>query len=306
MRVKGEPGKIHCSVLLDEVLRYLEPQDGKVYADGNLGMGGHSEAILERSGPGGTVIGFDWDRDALSLARKRLAGFGDRIQFVHDNFANLKMWLAKLKISAIDGLLLDLGLSSYQLDESGRGFSFQGSQPLDMRMDERGEVTAAHLVNTASQEELADIFYYYGEEKQARRIASFIIESRKEKEITRTDELVEIVQKAVPKKFRPKKIHVATKVFQGLRIAVNREFENLEKILVDGAALLNPGAVFCVISFHSIEDRLVKRAFNRDINLQVLTKRPVAPSSLECSENPRARSAKLRAAKKLRLDRGET
>ncbi len=303
--MKGEAEKIHRSVLLDDVLDYLNPQDGKVYADCNLGMGGHSEAILERSGPHGNVIGFDWDADALSLARERLAGFGERVRFVHDNFANLKLWLAEFEVSGLDGLLLDLGLSSFQLDKSDRGFSFQGSQPLDMRMDARGKETAAHLVNTASQEELADIFYYYGEEKQARRIASYIVEGRKGKVIERTDELVGIVERAVPRRFWPKKIHVATKVFQGLRIAVNQEFENLEKILQDGAQMLNPGAVFCVISFHSLEDRLVKRAFQQSDNLEVLTKKPVVPSSFECTENPRARSAKLRAARKVRDNRGE-
>lgn len=302
--MEDEPERIHRSVLLDEVLGFLEPQDGKVYADCNLGMGGHTEAILQKSVPNGTVIGFDWDADALQLARERLSGFGDRIQFVHDNFANLEMCLAKLNVTGLDGLLLDLGLSSFQLDKSGRGFSFKGSEPLDMRMDERLEETAANLVNTASEEELADIFYYYGEEKQARRIASFIVESRKEKEIERTDELVGIVERSVPKRFWPKKIHVATKVFQGLRIAVNQEFENLERILRDGVKALSPGAVFCVISFHSLEDRLVKRAFRESENLEILTKKPVKPSKLECNENPRARSAKLRAARKVKDKRG--
>jgi 16S rRNA (cytosine1402-N4)-methyltransferase len=172
-------------------------------------------------------------------------------------------------------------------------------------MDARGIETAAHLLNTASQEELADIFYYYGEEKQARRIASFVVEQRKEKAIERTDELVGVVEKAVPKRFWPKKIHVATKVFQGLRIAVNQEFENLERILQDGVAALHPGAVFCVISFHSLEDRLVKRAFLQNDGLEVLHRKPVVPSSSECKENPRARSAKLRAARKVRNNRGD-
>lgn len=294
----GDAEKIHCSVLLDEVLTCLAPRDGKIYADCNLGMGGHSEAILAKCAPGGRVIGFDWDADALHLARGKLAAFGNRIQFVHDNFAHLKEWLAKFEITGLDGLLLDLGLSSYQLDKSERGFSFKGSQRLDMRMDERGELTAADLVNTASEEELADIFYYYGEEKQARRIANFVVESRKEKAIERTDELVRIVERAVPKRFWPKKIHVATKVFQGLRIVVNREYENLERILQDGVQVLNPGAVFCAISFHSLEDRLVKRAFQKSPDLVVLTKKPIVPTQAECNENPRAHSAKLRAARK--------
>ena len=201
-----------------------------------------------------------------------------------------------LDIHRIDGLLLDLGLSSLQLDKSGRGFSFKGSEPLDMRMDERVRLTAAELVNKASEDDLADIFYYYGEERQARRIADWIVKARKQKVINTTDQLVDIVYHAVPRRFHPKKIHVATKVFQGLRIAVNRELENLKKILEDGAALLTPGARFCVISFHSLEDRMVKQAFRENPSLKVLTKKPVLPSAEECSRNPRARSAKLRVA----------
>ncbi len=285
-------------MLLQEVLEYLKPEDGKVFVDGNLGMGGHSEGILELCGPSGSVIGFEWDSDAIELAKKRLVKFGDRVKFVHDNFANLLGRLTKLGVPSVDGLLLDLGLSSLQLDKSDRGFSFKGRQPLDMRMDERQKTTAAHLVNRASEAELADIFYYYGEERQARRIASFVVNERKKKEITTTEDLVGVIEAAVPRRYRPKKIHVATKVFQGLRIVVNQELENLERILRDGVEALNPGALFLVITFHSLEDRLVKRAFRDNQNLDVLTRKPITANHEECAENPRARSAKLRVAQK--------
>jgi len=282
--------------MLEEVVSYLAPVDGGIYVDGNLGLGGHTERILELSGPTGQVIGFDWDETALGIARIRLARFGDRVRCVRKNFAAIKETLMELGVVGIDGLLLDLGLSSLQLDASGRGFSFKGSEPLDMRMDERLSTSASDLLNTASEEELADIFFYYGEEWQARRIAAHIVKARQKQDFVTTDQLVELVDGAIPRKFHPKKIHVATKVFQALRIAVNRELENLERILADGAALLNPGARFCVISFHSLEDRLVKQAFRGNPLLAVLTAKPVMPSEEECRQNPRARSAKLRVA----------
>jgi 16S rRNA (cytosine1402-N4)-methyltransferase len=282
--------------MLEEVITCLEPKDGGLYVDGNLGLGGHTEKILETCGPTGQVVGFDWDVAALTLARERLARFAGRVRFVHENFTSIKETLMELGIGTIDGLLLDLGLSSLQLDGSGRGFSFKGSEPLDMRMDQRQEVTAAQLINEASQEELADIFFYYGEERQARRIAEEIVEARRKEKIVTTDQLVALVDRAIPKRFHPKKIHVATQVFQALRIAVNRELHSLEQVLADGATLLAPGARFCVISFHSLEDRLVKQAFRENPLLDVLTPKPLVPSRAECLRNPRARSAKLRVA----------
>lgn len=287
---------VHIPVLLDEVIELMEPRTGEIYVDGNLGLGGHAAAMLDSSAPGGRVIGFDWDVNALVKARQNLATYGDRVEYVHDNFATVKESLLNLKLEQVDGILLDLGLSSLQLDESGRGFSFQGDEPLDMRMDERVGETAADLVNTLREEELADIFYYFGEERQARRIAAFIVDRRRKNPITTTKQLVEIVARAVPRKFQPKKIHVATKVFQALRIAVNREMENLTKILEDGVEVLKPGGRFCVISFHSLEDRLVKRSFLENRKLRIITKKPVRPGEKECRVNPRARSAKLRVA----------
>lgn len=287
---------MHQPVLVAEVLAYLAPVDGGIYVDGNLGLGGHSARILEQCKPSGKVIGFDWDAAALALAKERLAPFGERLIAVHRNFALLKETLLELGIAAVDGILLDLGLSSFQLEAGGRGFSFQGSEPLDMRMDQREAKTAADWVNKATEEELADIFFYYGEERQARRIARFLVEERRRERIETTEQLVRIVESAVPRRFRPKKIHVATKVFQALRIAVNSELENLETILRDGPALIRPGGRFCVVSFHSLEDRLVKRSMLGNPCLQVLTRRPVTSGAIELAQNPRCRSAKLRVA----------
>lgn len=287
---------IHQPVLLDEVIASLAPADGGIYVDGNLGLGGHAERILEQSAPGGRLIGFDWDAEAMARAQQRLARFGDRIRYVHRNFTALEETLMEQGVRHIDGLLLDLGLSSLQLDLSGRGFSFRGEEPLDMRMDKRRGLTAADLLNTRSQQELADIFYYYGEERQARPIAEAVVEARRRQPLCTTAQLVEVVERAVPRRFHPKKIHVATKVFQALRIAVNQELENLQTVLAAGPKWLAVGGRFCVISFHSLEDRLVKRAFQENPLLRVITSKPIVPGEAECSRNPRARSAKLRVA----------
>ncbi len=287
---------LHVPVMLEEVIEHLAPADGGVYVDANLGLGGHAAEILERSKPAGRLIGFDWDAQTLALARQNLSRFGDRVIFEHRNFASLKEALHGLGIERIDGLLLDLGISSWQLDSSGRGFSFKGGEPLDMRMDERSSLRAADLLNTATEDELADIFYFFGEERQARRIAKHLVAERQRNPIESTEHLTRIIEKAVPRKFHPKKVHVATKAFQGLRIAVNRELENLSKILADAPSLLKVGGKFCVITFHSLEDRLVKRAFLENPSLRIITRKPIVPSSEECRRNPRARSAKLRVA----------
>ncbi len=288
----------HCPVLLAETMELLSPVPGGIYVDGNLGMGGHSREILRRSAPDGRLIGFDLDADAIAMARRNLAEFGSRVEYIHDNFANLPERLADLGIDEIDGLLLDLGLSSYQLDSSARGFSFQGKEPLDMRMNKAQDLTAAQILNDASSEELADIFYFYGEERQARRIASFVVQERRKEKIITTDQLVALVARAVPRKFQPRKIHVATKVFQALRIAVNKEMDNLLRILKLGPQMLKNEAKFCVISFHSLEDRLIKRAFQSNPVLSMVTKKPVVAGEDELRHNPRARSAKLRMAKR--------
>lgn len=291
-----EPLPLHQPVLLAEVRHWLAPVSGGLYVDGNLGLGGHAEMILEASSPAGRLLAFDWDEAALGLARARLARFGTRVLFFQRNFAELESVLAELGVDRIDGLLLDLGLSSLQLDGSGRGFSFRGDEPLDMRMDIRRPRTAADLLNTNTAEELADIFYYYGEERQARRIAAAVVAARRLAPLATTGQLVAVVEGAVPRRFHPPRIHVATKVFQALRIAVNEELVNLETILAEAPARLRSGGRFCVISFHSLEDRLVKNAFRRESGLRELTPRPVVPAEAECRANPRARSAKLRVA----------
>ncbi len=294
----GNAERIHIPVLLQEVLHFLQPKSGGVYVDGTLGMAGHSEAILKASSPDGRLIAFDWDDKAIALAEQRLEKFAGRYQIIRRNFAEIPANLKEQKINDVDGLLLDVGLSSLQLDMGGRGFSFLQDEPLDMRMDTRREINAADLLANCSEEELADIFYYYGEEKQARRIAAAIVETRKRERISTSKQLSNVVIKAIPRRFHPKKIHVATKTFQGLRIAVNTELENLSIILEGVAAHLKPGARLCVITFHSLEDRIVKNKFRQHSQLEVVTSKPVVASDEEIRINPRSRSAKLRVAAK--------
>ncbi|BCL60003.1 ribosomal RNA small subunit methyltransferase H [Desulfomarina profundi] len=289
---------IHTSVLLAETMEYLQPVSGGVYMDGTLGLGGHSEAILEKSAPDGRVIGFEWDESAIEKAERRLAIYGDRLQIVRRNFAEIGEGLEEAGVEAVDGLLIDVGLSSLQLDMGNRGFSFQRDEVLDMRMDNRRSVTAESILADCTREELADIFFYYGEERQARPIAAAIMENRKQEPIRTTKQLVSIISKAVPRRFHPGRIHVATKVFQALRIAVNTELENLAQILDDGVDWLKPEARFCVISFHSLEDRIVKRKFRENPELEVVTSKAVLPSRDEILGNSRSRSARLRVAKK--------
>jgi 16S rRNA (cytosine1402-N4)-methyltransferase len=296
--VTPSAAKIHTSVLLDECMSFLRPESGKTYVDGTLGLGGHTEKILELSSPEGRVVAFDWDENAIVRAQERLLPFGDRLQIQRRNFAEISTGLDSVGIEQVDGMMIDVGLSSLQLDMGNRGFSFQQDEILDMRMDSRGKVTAGSIVQTATEEQLADIFFYYGEERQARPIAAAIIAERKNNKIETTKQLVRVVARAVPKRFHPKRIHVATKVFQALRIAVNTELENLGTILDDGVKYLKPGARFCVISFHSLEDRIVKRKFRANDSLVVLTTKPVIPTEEEVAANPRSRSARLRVAEK--------
>ncbi|MDX1776720.1 MAG: 16S rRNA (cytosine(1402)-N(4))-methyltransferase RsmH [Desulfobulbales bacterium] len=292
----GSCSPTHIPVLLKEALHYLAPVAGGIYIDGTLGLGGHAEKILQACAPSGLVIGFEWDEQALELARKKLASYGSRFQALHRSYSEIMAGLAELRISRVDGLLLDLGVSSLQFDSGERGFSYQAEGPLDMRMDKRMHLSAEDIINDFSQEELADIFYYYGEEKQARRIAAQIAAKRVKERITTTTQLSRIIAAAVPRKFQPKKIHVATKVFQALRIAVNKELENLAALLDSLTKILNPEGRVCIISFHSLEDRLVKRKFKENPELHILTKKPVRPEADEIKTNPRSRSAKLRAA----------
>lgn len=289
---------IHTSVLLDEVIEWMDIKPGGLYVDGTLGLGGHTEAILKKSAPGGRVVGFDWDADALSLAKERLKPFGDRLVTVRRNFAEITSGLKDLGIEKVDGLLVDIGVSSLQIDRGGRGFSFLRDEELDMRMDQRREMTAARLLAERSEAELADILYYLGEEIQARPIAAAIVRERKREPILRSLQLAAIVAGAVPKRFHPRKIHVATKTFQAIRIAVNGELENLAGFIDSAVDCLEVDGRFCIISFHSLEDRIVKNRFREHPELDVLTKHPVVATRDEELRNSRARSAKLRVARK--------
>ena len=287
---------LHIPVLLDEAIQLLAPVDGGIYVDGTLGLGGHTEKILQSCSPSGRVIGFEWDANALEPAMKRLAPFGQRFSAQHRSYSEIMNGLTEMGIQKVDGLLLDLGVSSLQFDSETRGFSFQADGPLDMRMDRRRHLTAEKIINSFTKDDLADIFYYFGEERQSRRIAAYIIDARKKESITSTSKLAQIVATAIPKKFHPRKIHVATKVFQALRIAVNKELDNLTTILDSITEILKPGGRVCIITFHSLEDRLVKWKFKDNPLLHILTKKPLTPSNGEIKMNPRARSAKLRAA----------
>ena len=244
-------------------------------------------------------FGFEWDDQAAEQARQRLEGFEKRVCLVKSSYAMLLDELERLGIDEINGLLLDLGVSSLQLDAGERGFSFQVDATLDMRMDQSQSRTAAELVNKLSREELADVFYNYGEERQARRIAEHIVKARETQRIETTKQLANIVARAIPRKYHPKKIHVATKTFQALRIAVNRELDNLVKVLADAPAVMVQGSRVCVITFHSLEDRIVKQAFMSNRDYRVITKKPVEPTEKEVAENPRSRSAKLRVAERV-------
>lgn len=293
------PDRIHVPVLLDEVLEWLQPRSDALYVDGTLGLGGHTQAILEQSSPNGRVIGFDWDEEAAEAAAQRLSGCGDRVRIVRASYAALVPELTKLGIEAIDGLLVDLGVSSLQLDRAERGFSFRADSALDMRMDRRSPLTAAALIAQASEEQLADIFFHYGEERQARRIARFLVLAREKEPVTTTGRLAAIVAEAVPRKYHPAKVHVATKVFQALRIAVNSELDNLTRLLATAPQVLGQGARICIITFHSLEDRIVKQHFQQNPAYEILSRRPIEPSAEEIRRNPRARSAKLRVARRV-------
>ena len=300
----------HVPVLLKEVIEILNPQAGEFFIDGTIGNAGHSLEALERIGPKGKLLGIDWDKNAIErLKIKRLKDFKNVI-LVNANYADLPEILKAHNLPKADGLLLDLGFLSEQL-ESERGFSFLKNEVLDMRYSAFGELkiknsefrnqTAAEVVNTFSEKDLADIFYKYGEERYSRRIAKGIIEERNEKKrILTTFDLVEVIKRAVPKNYEKGRINPATRVFQALRIYVNKELENLERLLKNLGEILAPGGRTAIISYHSLEDRLVKNAF-KDLERQkaakILAKKPIRPTLEEIRQNPRSRSAKMRAIK---------
>lgn len=307
----------HIPVLLEEVMEGLKLFSGGFYVDCTAGGGGHSEEILKRTAPDGKVLALDQDPDALAAVSRRLESYGDRLLVERANFIQLPRVLDRLGIKTVNGIMFDLGVSSYQLDNPLRGFSYMEDAPLDMRMDPDQPETAADLVQKASKKQLTKIIKDYGEEKWASRIAGFIVRERSKRAIETTGQLVEIIKAAVPASARRKGAHPAKRTFQALRIAVNRELEILRDALRGAAAVLYPGGRICVISFHSLEDRIVKDTFKelsdpctcppdfpqcvcgRKPALKPVTRRPITPSEKELELNPRSRSAKLRVAEKI-------
>ncbi len=304
----------HQPVMADEVVQLMNPEDGNCFVDATIGGGGHAEQLLARMQSGARLIGLDQDVRALQAARERLQMYHDRVTFVHTNFARLDRVLDDLGIKAVDGFLFDLGVSSPQLDVAERGFSYREDAPLDMRMDETKGPTAADLVNRSSEEQLRRWIWEYGEERFAPRIAREIVRRRSVSPLKTTSDLVEAIKAAIPAPARRNGPHPARRTFQALRIAVNRELDVLAEALEKAADRLAPGGRLLVISFHSLEDRIVKRFFqkesepcvcpkeipvcrcNRVPRLRILTRRPKTASDEELAKNPRARSAKLRAA----------
>jgi 16S rRNA (cytosine1402-N4)-methyltransferase len=290
------PEPAHRPVMRDEVLRLLAPRDGGVYADVTLGRGGHAEAILEASAPGGRLVAIDRDQAAITETRPRLARFGPRVTFVHGPFSGLHGHLAAAGVTQLDGLVADLGVSSPQLDTPARGFSFRADGPLDMRMDTSRGPTARELVADLDERELADVLYQYGQERRSRPIARSIKRAEAEGALASTLDLARAIWRVTGP--RRAGIDPATRAFQALRIAVNRELDELESLLAALPEALADGGVAAVISFHSLEDRAVKHTLREEPRLEVLTKRPLEASEAEVASNPRARSAKLRAARR--------
>jgi 16S rRNA (cytosine1402-N4)-methyltransferase len=302
----------HRTVLLDETVRYLRLAPGMTVVDGTLGGGGHAERILEEITPGGRLIGIDKDEYALERARERLKAFGESLVCVHDDFRHIRSILNGLDIDGIDGAVLDLGVSSFQLDQCNRGFSYNQDSRLDMRMNIKDKMCAADVVNTYSQQDLERILRDYGEERWAARIAEFIVRERSERPIETTGHLVEVIKKAVPKGARQDGPHPARRTFQAIRIEVNGELDAIKTAIADFAAVMRDGARLAVITFHSLEDRIVKQAFRHLAEPcecppefpvcvcgkmpmgKVVTKKPALPTDEEIAQNSRSRSAKLR------------
>ncbi|MFQ6066654.1 MAG: 16S rRNA (cytosine(1402)-N(4))-methyltransferase RsmH [bacterium] len=293
---------LHQPVMVRQVLHWLAPEEGDVYVDCTIGTGGHSKAILEKAKGRISLVGIDRDEETLKVADKALKKYQSHVSLVKANFKHLPQVLREKRIREVGGILYDLGLSSFQLKNQERGFSFRWAAPLDMRVDRSQKITAAHLVNSLSVAELEDIFLKLGEERWARRVAEFMVRQREKSPLKTTSDLVEVVRKAIPSEVRKKRrIHFATKIFQALRIQVNQELENIKTALPASFDLLRPGGRVCVISYHSLEDRIVKREFSRGEKdrLKILTKKVVKPSLDEILANPSARSARLRAAQRL-------
>ena len=306
----------HISVLLEESVQNLDINKDGIYVDCTMGGGGHSELIVSKLSPQGRLVGIDRDTEALNASKKRLSSYNN-VDYIHNNFHNIKQVLDELNIKEVDGIIADLGVSSYQLDNKQRGFSYMEDARLDMRMDASSELDAYKVINTYSEEKLAEIIFKYGEEKFSRKIAKIIVERRKEKPVETTLELVEIIKKAIPEKFRQKGSHPAKRTFQAIRIEVNSELEPLSDAIEDMFSCLKKGGRLSVITFHSLEDRIVKQKYNDlckgctcppDFPIcvcgnkpkgKLVTRKPVLPSDEECEYNKRSKSAKLRVIEKL-------
>jgi 16S rRNA (cytosine1402-N4)-methyltransferase len=309
----------HQPVLVDEVIKHLGCTPGKLFVDGTVGGGGHARAILDKTAPDGRLVGVDWDEAALVQARSNLRSYSQRLILVRDNYARMGSILSRLQIQAVDGILLDLGLSSFQVDAPERGFSFSQPGPLDMRMDKRMTTNAADLVNNCSEEELAELIRRFGEERWSRRIARKIVRARTEATIDSTEDLARTIVRAIPPDKRSRRLHPATRTFQALRMAVNQEIDNLRTFLQGGLEWLRPGGRLAIISFHSLEDRLVKQTFTNWARpcrcpaqlpvchcegvplARLVFKKPVVPTPEEIKTNPRARSGRLRLAEKIEV-----
>ena len=306
----------HVSVLLNECIENLNIKPDGIYVDGTIGGAGHSLEIVKKLSEKGMLIGIDRDEEALAVAKERLKEFNN-VKYVHDNHDNIDEIIKKLNIKGVDGILLDLGVSSYQIDEKTRGFTYMDDGPLDMRMDKSQKLTAEYIVNNYKEQDLARIIFEYGEEKFSRKIARNICEYRKNKKIETTGELVKIIEKSIPGKFREKNSHPAKRTFQAIRIEVNNEIEPLYNTIKNSITALNTKGRLCVITFHSLEDRMVKKAYvdaegkctcPKDLPYcvcgnvslgKIITKKPILPTEKEMQENSRSRSAKLRVFEKI-------
>ena len=307
----------HLPVMLHQVIEYLEPKSGGIYLDGTMGLGGHSRAILEASEPQGRLIALDRDEDAISAGKATLEPYMARVTIIRERFSQIAEVAKEFAPEGLDGILMDIGVSSFQLDEAERGFSYMQDAPLDMRMDRRQKKSAYEVINKYDKDELTRIFYQYGEENWSKRIAEFICAARKEKVIETTGELVRIIKNAVPRNARDKDQHPAKRVFQALRIEVNNELGELEQAIMGAAASLKKGGRLAVITFHSLEDRIVKEKFNylaadcicppnipvcicdKMQEVRIITKKPLTAETEEIESNPRARSAKMRVCERV-------
>ncbi len=296
--------KFHTPVMAGEVIDFLDLKPGKIILDATLGTAGHAQAILERILPGGRLLGVDRDEASLAVARQRLSEFGSACELIHGNFVDIDTILDNLKVKKIDGAIFDLGISSFQLLDVARGFSFQNEGPLDMRMDKNSYISAYDLVNNLTEEELSTLLWNFGEERWHNRIARILVAERDKAPIATTIQLANIVARSIPVRYRHRfyRIHPATRTFQAVRIAVNRELEILETAVNKAIAHLEKKARVCVISFHSLEDRAIKFAFRKAQALglvNILTAKPLTPLSLEVEANPASRSSKLRVAERI-------